>query len=125
MAQKGQASIQKVRSGLPVRELTKLTSELAQPMDVWSKILGVSTRTMLRSRTSSKRLDANVSDRLERVKRIYALAQDVVGGPEKARLWLLRANRALQGEIPLELLDTDAGAQLVQEELYRIQYGTI
>jgi putative toxin-antitoxin system antitoxin component (TIGR02293 family) len=101
------------------------SSELKQPAEVWSKILGISTRMMLRNRARSRRLDANISDRIDRVKRIYALTQDVIGGPEKAKLWLIRPNRALQGQVPLELLDTDAGTQIVQEELYRIQYGII
>jgi len=125
MAHKPPAPIQKVRSGLPVRELTSLTSELNRPPEVWSKILESSTRTMLRNRSRSKKLDPNISDRLERVKRIYALTQDVIGEPEKAKLWLLRSNRALHDQVPLELLDTDRGAQLVQEELYRIRYGII
>jgi putative toxin-antitoxin system antitoxin component (TIGR02293 family) len=80
---------------------------------------------MLRNRARSQRLDANTSDRIERVKRIYALTQDAIGGPDKAGLWLTRPNRALRGQIPLALLDTDAGVQIVQEELYRIRYGII
>jgi putative toxin-antitoxin system antitoxin component (TIGR02293 family) len=125
MTEKGRASIQNVRRGLPLRELTSLTSELKQPLETWSKILGISPRTMLRNRTRSTRLDANISDRIDRVKRIFALTQDAIGGRDKAGLWLTRPNRALQGKIPLALLDTDAGAQLVQEELYRIRYGII
>jgi putative toxin-antitoxin system antitoxin component (TIGR02293 family) len=80
---------------------------------------------MLRNRARSSRLDANISDRIERVKRIYALTQHAIGGRDKAGLWLTRPNRVLHGQIPLSLLDTDAGAQLVEQELYRIRYGII
>lgn len=125
MADEGPLSVRKVRRGLTSRELASLTAELKQRAEVWSKILGISTRTMLRNRARTQRLDANVSDRIQRVKRIYALTQDAIGGPEKAGLWLTRPNRALYGQIPLTLLDTDAGVQIVQEELYRIRHGII
>jgi putative toxin-antitoxin system antitoxin component (TIGR02293 family) len=125
MADKTPASVRNIRRGLPLRELTSLTSELKQPVETWSKILGISPRTMLRNRVRSTRLDANISDRIERVKRIYALTQDAIGGRDKAGVWLTRPNRALHGQIPLSLLDTDAGAQIVEEELYRIRYGII
>lgn len=124
MAEKVSASVRNIRRGLPLRELTSLTSELKQPVEIWSKILGISPRTMLRKRARSSRLDTNISDRIERVKRIYALTQDAIGR-DKAGLWLTRPNRVLHGQVPLALLDTDAGAQMVQEELYRIRYGIL
>jgi uncharacterized protein (DUF2384 family) len=41
----------------------------------------------------------------------------------KARLWLLAPNRALGGEVPLHMLDTDIGARQVEEVLLRLSYG--
>jgi putative toxin-antitoxin system antitoxin component (TIGR02293 family) len=83
------ASVRNVRRGLPLGELTSLTSELKQPVETWSKILGISPRTMFRKRARSSRLDTDISDRIERVKRIYALTQDAIGR-DKACLWLTR-----------------------------------
>ncbi|MBM0105801.1 DUF2384 domain-containing protein [Steroidobacter sp. S1-65] len=52
-------------------------------------------------------------------------AVQVFNSKEKARDWLKKQNPALQGEVPLELLATDAGAELVTDELTRIDYGDL
>jgi uncharacterized protein (DUF2384 family) len=36
-----------------------------------------------------------------------------------------RPSRALANELPLELLDTDAGTQRVEQELRQIQFGFV
>src|SRR6185312_9070535 len=41
------------------------------------------------------------------------------------REWMKRPNRALQSFAPLALLNTDAGAALVVDELGRIEYGDL
>ncbi|MBI1788351.1 MAG: DUF2384 domain-containing protein [Acidobacteria bacterium] len=63
------------------------------------------------------------SDRTVRMARVYAQAVETIGDREKAVEWLSAPNRALGGERPLDQLDTDAGAQMVEEILGRIAYG--
>jgi len=50
---------------------------------------------------------------------------DAIGDEDQAREWLQRPNRTLQGAMPLDLLGTDAGAELVSDELGRIEYGDL
>ena len=45
------------------------------------------------------------------------------GDQEKAIVWLGTPNRALGGDRPLDLLDTDMGARMVEDILGRIAYG--
>jgi len=80
---------------------------------------------MRRKQVLSERLSPAASDRLSRVDRIYVLAVEVFGDRAKAAQWLKRPSRALAGEWPLKLLDTDAGTQHVERELRRIQYGFV
>jgi putative toxin-antitoxin system antitoxin component (TIGR02293 family) len=47
----------------------------------------------------------------------------MIGEEEKAGEWLRTPNRALGGERPLDLLDTDVGAREVEDVLGRIAYG--
>jgi len=47
----------------------------------------------------------------------------MIGDQEKAIAWLGTPNRALGGERPLELLDTDLGTRMVEDILGRIAYG--
>jgi len=73
----------------------------------------------------AERLSPAASDRLSRIDRIYTLAADVFGDSDKAAQWLKRPSRALAGEQPLKLLDTDAGTQQVERELRQIEHGFV
>jgi putative toxin-antitoxin system antitoxin component (TIGR02293 family) len=88
-----------------------------------SKVVGASVRTILRLQKEQKPLNATWSDRLYRLARVAAHAQDVFENAETATNWLKRPNRALAGHSPIDLLDTDAGTEQVAELLDRIEYG--
>jgi putative toxin-antitoxin system antitoxin component (TIGR02293 family) len=47
----------------------------------------------------------------------------MIGDQDKAIEWLGTPNRALGGERPLDQLDTDTGAHMVEDILGRIAYG--
>jgi hypothetical protein len=47
----------------------------------------------------------------------------MIGDEEKAIEWLNTPNRALGGERPLDQLDTDTGARMVEDTPGRIAYG--
>ena len=80
-------------------------------------------RTFKRREAEAKPLGPVESDRLVRLVRIVAAAEETFGEPEKARLWLVRANRALDGDTPLSLADTDGGARRVEALLGQIAHG--
>jgi putative toxin-antitoxin system antitoxin component (TIGR02293 family) len=111
------------REGLPVKALPALAQELAIELKALAKVVGISDRTLSRRLASGARLSAEESDRTMRVARVFAQAKDTFGTAQKASHWLQSPNRALGGDVPLELLDTDAGAQSVQTILLRIDYG--
>jgi putative toxin-antitoxin system antitoxin component (TIGR02293 family) len=114
-----------VRKGLPAGKLTRMAQLLAVDRALLLRILGVSQRTIQRKHALSERLSSAASDRLSRIDRIYTLAVDVFGDGDKAAQWLKRPSRALANELPLKLLDTDAGTQQVERELRQIQYGFV
>jgi putative toxin-antitoxin system antitoxin component (TIGR02293 family) len=55
--------------------------------------------------------------------RVYASAVEMIGDAAKAIEWLVTPNRALGGAPPLDQLDTDTGARMVEDILGRIAYG--
>lgn len=85
--------------------------------------LVVPRRTLAYRRTHGGRLTAAESDRLARVARTVALAEDTLGTPDKARTWLRRPNRELGGADPLALLATEQGARTVEAVLDRLAHG--
>lgn len=116
-------SPEQVRRGLPVRALDHLAELLRVDRAELSGVLGVSLRTLQRKGAGNDRLDPAVSDRLARVRRILDLAAAVLGEQAKGAHWLTSKSRALGGEIPLQMLDTDMGTQRVQQELQQIEFG--
>ncbi len=117
--------IEIVRKGYPSGRLDQIAQKLSIDRAILLSVLGVSERTMQRKSRAEARLSPVISDRLARVERILHLATEILGTEEKAILWLKRPNRALDSEMPLRLLDTDAGAQHVEQELRQIQHGFV
>jgi putative toxin-antitoxin system antitoxin component (TIGR02293 family) len=115
---------QRIKRGLPYRSLESVRERLRLSVPQAATVLHMPQRTLARRRQSRK-LDAHESDRLYRVARVAAQAYAVFGTEEKAATWLARGNRALHGEAPIQLLDTDVGARQVEDILGRLEHGII
>lgn len=85
------------------------------------KIVGP-RRTLARRREQNETLTIAESDRVMRLERISAMADRVFGNHEKAQRWLRKHSRVLD-EAPINLLQSETGAVLVEEELHRIDHG--
>ncbi|MDX8448993.1 type II RES/Xre toxin-antitoxin system antitoxin [Mesorhizobium captivum] len=85
------------------------------------KIVGP-RRTLARRKERNETLTIAESDRVQRLERISAMADRVFGNHEKAQRWLRKRSRVLQ-EMPINLLQSETGAVLVEEELHRIDHG--
>ncbi|MGH7792241.1 MAG: type II RES/Xre toxin-antitoxin system antitoxin [Thermodesulfobacteriota bacterium] len=112
-----------LREGLPFRALESLAKAMEVQTAALSKIIRVAPRTLARRKGSESSFNSIESDRIYRVARIMSLSIEVLGSKEKAKEWLSRPSRALGGESPLSLLDTDVGAKQVEEVLGRITHG--
>ena len=80
-------------------------------------------RKTLSHRRKLGALTPEQSDRLVRVVRVIAAAEETFGSQDKAGLWLRRPSMALDGDAPLSLLDTGEGAREVEDLLARIDHG--
>ena len=110
---------QQIREGLPISVLETVTARFSLNPEEVASALDLSPPR----RRKVRRLRPADSDRLFRLVRIVAETADVLGSEEKASRWLQAPNRALGGQTPLSLLDTDPGAQQVEEVLGRIEHG--
>ena len=113
-----------VRRGMPATVIERLAQTSGTSVGEVQRIIGVSRATGTRRRAGNEPLRRDASDRAFRMASAYALAADVFEDSEKAREWFKEPNRALRGERPLDLLDTDLGTQLVLRLLNRIEFGT-
>jgi putative toxin-antitoxin system antitoxin component (TIGR02293 family) len=113
-----------VRDGLPYAALSAVVSGFRLDAGHTVTILRIPQRTLARRR-KEKRLSAEESDRLVRLARIAALAEEVLGSREKAARWLTVESRALGGRTPLSELDTDLGAEEVEGVLQHLAHGIV
>jgi putative toxin-antitoxin system antitoxin component (TIGR02293 family) len=112
-----------VRKGLSIESFKRVANYYQLSDAQMSKVVGTSVRTIVRLQKEDKPLNSTWSDRLYRLARVAAQAQNVFESADTATSWLKRPNRGLNGHAPVELLDTDAGTEQVVELLDRIEYG--
>ena len=115
------ALIDATRQGLGVKSIDDLI--VSGQMTLAELDATVLPRKTLSHRRKLGVLTAEQSDRLVRVIRVIALAEQTFGSREKAAIWLRRASAALDGDSPLSLLDTGEGIRLVETLLARIDHG--
>ena len=113
-----------IREGLPSTVVEELMRASELTLGELASALDLSLRSLQRRR-SSGRLARHESDRLYRLARIVALADEFLGNHEQAVRWLKRPNHALGGMAPVNALDTELGARQVENVLGRIAYGGI
>ena len=83
----------------------------------------VPARTLTHRRQKKERLTAEESGRWLRAARLKALATEVLGDDDKALRWLHKPRRAFDNLTAMELMKTEAGAQLVEEMLGQLDAG--
>jgi len=87
------------------------------------QLFGISESTQFRYEKQNAILKPAIADRLERFNRIYQQALALFEDEYETQHWLSTPKAALEGNSPLKALATDAGAKLVEEILYRAEYG--
>jgi putative toxin-antitoxin system antitoxin component (TIGR02293 family) len=111
--------------GVPYGSLVFLVSQVKglEEADV-AKMLGVSTRTLRRQgETPDKPMPADLASKAWLFAETLAKATEIFGGKEEAERWMSRPATGLDGQRPIELLQTVQGAELVTDFLTRLEYG--
>ena len=106
-----------ILEGLPFAAVESVKARASLTDAEIARLLGIGEATLRRARASQAPLDAPTSDRLYRLSRTIAIAEEVLESAENAMRWLKREQPGLRGHVPLELLVTQAGAEQV-EALY-------
>lgn len=83
----------------------------------------IPARTLRHRKTKREPLSLEESDRVVRLARIQALAEDVFGNTNKANQWLREKLGVLDGKSPLEVARTESGARLIEEVLAKLDWG--
>jgi len=113
--------VEAVKRGLPTASVEHMVrDDLLSQAEVYALI--APKRTYQLRRQKRKPLTAAESEKAVRVARIFALAIEAFQNSVKAAAWLRRPSRVL-GRTPIDLLESETGARLVEDELLRINWG--
>lgn len=114
-----------MRSGTPARTIPHIASTLGISQDKLFELLDLPKSTVKGRISANGMLSSTEQDRVYRAEKVLARAVQVLEDEDAARAWLNRENRSLGGEVPLALLDTEPGYELVLDTLGQIEYGVV
>lgn len=120
--------IDDVSRGLPLNAVDTLSHQIA-PDDAAFKYVLVPRATYNRRRGSTgaraARLSKDEGERLVRLARIWAFANEVWQSPEAARRFMFAPHMLLEGRTPLAVtLSGELGGKMVEDVLGRLAYGS-
>ena len=116
-------AVSDIRTGFPVSLLYDTSKFFDLSVAQIRKIAGVPSTTAHTWARQNANMDVAASERLWRMADVAAMAVDIFGDEEGAKRWLTAPNRSLQGNSPLEFLDTEPGAIAVRQILNAIATG--
>jgi putative toxin-antitoxin system antitoxin component (TIGR02293 family) len=111
-----------VKEGLPVGSFEKLRKRLGVSDNFLSQIISIPKRTLTR-RKQQGRLNAQESEKVLRIARLYDKALEVFEDEQAAEKWLKTPARGLGDTSPLMYAKSELGSQEVERLLIRIEHG--
>lgn len=116
--------IELTRRGIHSKGVLKLLAMIGLSQDDFADAVRISTRTLSRRfMKASNLLSPDESEKALRLARVFVEASEVLGDPDKAKLWIKRSNKGLDNVAPLMLLDSDLGTEQIMDVLGRIRDG--
>jgi putative toxin-antitoxin system antitoxin component (TIGR02293 family) len=110
-----------VRRRLPLAALKGLARSGLTDQEIERFVIPQRTRRHRADRQQP--LTVEESDRAVRLLRVQTIAEDTFGNAEKAHTWLRRPLAELDGEAPLDIAQTEAGARVIETILAKIAWG--
>lgn len=117
--------IRRMRTGISVTVVADIANRLGISQENLYQMLKLPTSAIKNHINKRGMLSAVEQDRMYRVDRVFNRTIEVLEDASAASIWIKQPNRALGGEAPLSLLDTEVGYELVLDTLGRIEHGVV
>ena len=111
--------IEKIRAGVKKSAWKQLINEIGHTEKELENILPASISSMQKKSVYGK----ETSERIYELAKLYGLGYEVFDTKDDFKNWLMSSSKALGGKKPFELLDSSFGFEIVENEIYRIQYN--
>ena len=108
--------------GIPKVALVNLAKYLSCTIRQMAQLLPLTERTIQRY-APQKHFNRVVSEHILHIAEVAARGTEVFGTKDKFLLWMSHPNKALANKTPLSLLSSRFGADMVLDELGRMEYG--
>jgi putative toxin-antitoxin system antitoxin component (TIGR02293 family) len=112
---------QVVRHGMPLEVASNFLAQGLTKDEFYHAV--IPARTLKHRKARSESLSIDESDKALRVARLLARAEEVFSGRDHALAWMRAPKKRFQGETPMYMLQTEAGARLVEQMLLQIDEG--
>jgi len=114
------AQVERIRRGVPIRAWAFVASLVGMGKHELAQTLKLNPRTLQRRTT----LHNEEGEKILRVFRVHMEATEMCRGePSEAQQWMNTPASALGGNRPIDLLDTDVGAQQVLNVIRAVNWG--
>ncbi|MCC5932724.1 MAG: DUF2384 domain-containing protein [Candidatus Cyclonatronum sp.] len=119
------AMVHIAQGGLPASSFNELLLITGFSKDELAAVLGISYKTVQRYEKENKRFNALNSEQLLKIISLYQKAGEIFEDLNAFNRWLRKPAYGLGNEVPVSLLTTSGGIDLIREELLRIEYGAL
>jgi putative toxin-antitoxin system antitoxin component (TIGR02293 family) len=89
------------------------------------EVFDVSLKTMLRYQKEGKKLTPRNSEIALKLLNLFDKGIEIFGSMDSFMTWLNKRAYGLGNEVPLTLMNTNTGIDLIEEELIRIEFGAL
>ena len=111
-----------IKKGIPRKALDQLMLGTGLSSSEIARIMHTSDRTLRRYKESTL-LNAEQSERVIEIAKLYSRGEEVLGTNANFRSWMDSSIPALGNKIPKEFLDTSMGIEILMDTLGRIEQG--
>ncbi|GGG50739.1 type II RES/Xre toxin-antitoxin system antitoxin [Hymenobacter glacieicola] len=119
------ALVMEARKGVPAATAFEVAEAFQLQANELEAIYELSTKTLRSYSQEKKTLSVASSEKTLKIISLYNLGLEVFGEAAAFLRWLDKPAHGLDQEVPLRLLETSGGIDLVAEELTRIAYGDL
>jgi putative toxin-antitoxin system antitoxin component (TIGR02293 family) len=117
--------VMEARKGILATVAFEVANALHLHVDQLADILHMTTKTLRNYRQGKRKLNAAHSEQTLKLLALQIKGNKVFGEATAFRRWLEKPAYGLDDQVPLDLLATGGGIDLVMEELDRIAYGDL
>ncbi|PWT96807.1 MAG: hypothetical protein C5B52_14880 [Bacteroidetes bacterium] len=118
----GFQKIDLIRAGVSKTALENFKKKSKLDYETLAKLFSVTRATLINKKGKAKFSNA-VSEKIINLADLYSFGYNVFENIEKFNAWMEAPNRALGGQPPLEMADTNYGIQEIKNLVGRIEQG--